>query len=270
MIYPSVKYVYWRKCEKWQPVVLLHLLSEPLCVWRCTTSVTTSVIATSPAWRAKCPQISSWMNGRAAPSPTWRTSPAPVPACQSRWDRPAHLHLFPRRPIPALLTSVVSAGRTRRGYESRMNVQRLLWERRAPAACPRSAQQTTAATRVRAQTARKGLKNMCNRSQLLKTHHIENYSLDVLFFIGSLCQTTLIGIPTGDGLDGAMTSPSTGEEDESDRERRNNKKRGIFPKVATNILRAWLFQHLSVSKRLTLFIFEVNQLKIKKKPSRAT
>lgn len=46
-----------------------------------------------------------------------------------------------------------------------------------------------------------------------------------------------------------MTSPSTGEEDESDRERRNNKKRGIFPKVATNILRAWLFQHLSVSEK---------------------
>ncbi|KAM6959105.1 homeobox protein Meis3 [Aplochiton taeniatus] len=49
---------------------------------------------------------------------------------------------------------------------------------------------------------------------------------------------------TGDGLDGAV-SPSTGEEDETDRERRNNKKRGIFPKVATNIMRAWLFQHLS-------------------------
>jgi hypothetical protein len=24
------------------------------------------------------------------------------------------------------------------------------------------------------------------------------------------------------------------------------KKRGIFPKVATNIMRAWLFQHLTV------------------------
>uniref|UniRef100_A0A8B9JFK1 Myeloid ecotropic viral integration site 3 n=1 Tax=Astyanax mexicanus TaxID=7994 RepID=A0A8B9JFK1_ASTMX len=49
----------------------------------------------------------------------------------------------------------------------------------------------------------------------------------------------------GDGLDGAVASPSTGEEDESDRDRRSNKKRGIFPKVATNIMRAWLFQHLS-------------------------
>lgn len=53
---------------------------------------------------------------------------------------------------------------------------------------------------------------------------------------------------TGDGLDGAVASPSTGEEDETDRDRRNNKKRGIFPKVATNIMRAWLFQHLSVSQ----------------------
>uniref|UniRef100_A0A4W5QX25 Myeloid ecotropic viral integration site 3 n=1 Tax=Hucho hucho TaxID=62062 RepID=A0A4W5QX25_9TELE len=50
---------------------------------------------------------------------------------------------------------------------------------------------------------------------------------------------------TGDGLDGGMASPSTGEEDETDRDRRNNKKRGIFPKLATNIMRAWLFQHLS-------------------------
>lgn len=44
-----------------------------------------------------------------------------------------------------------------------------------------------------------------------------------------------------------MASPSSGGEDEElDPERRRNKKRGIFPKVATNIMRAWLFQHLSV------------------------
>ncbi|KAG9331771.1 hypothetical protein JZ751_017239 [Albula glossodonta] len=52
---------------------------------------------------------------------------------------------------------------------------------------------------------------------------------------------------TGDGLDAGVASPSTGEEDENDRDRRNNKKRGIFPKVATNIMRAWLFQHLSTA-----------------------
>ncbi|XP_069042511.1 homeobox protein Meis3 [Lepisosteus oculatus] len=49
----------------------------------------------------------------------------------------------------------------------------------------------------------------------------------------------------GDLLDTSVASPSTGEEDETDREKKNNKKRGIFPKVATNIMRAWLFQHLS-------------------------
>lgn len=41
----------------------------------------------------------------------------------------------------------------------------------------------------------------------------------------------------------------TGEEDEEDRSgggKRRQKKRGIFPKVATNIMRAWLFQHLTV------------------------
>ncbi|XP_029062253.1 homeobox protein Meis3 isoform X5 [Monodon monoceros] len=50
----------------------------------------------------------------------------------------------------------------------------------------------------------------------------------------------------GDGLDTNVASPSSGGEDEElDHERRQNKKRGIFPKVATNIMRAWLFQHLS-------------------------
>nr|XP_012617009.1 homeobox protein Meis3 isoform X2 [Microcebus murinus] len=50
----------------------------------------------------------------------------------------------------------------------------------------------------------------------------------------------------GDGLDAIVASPSSGGEDEElDQERRRNKKRGIFPKVATNIMRAWLFQHLS-------------------------
>nr|XP_044615946.1 homeobox protein Meis3 isoform X5 [Equus asinus] len=52
----------------------------------------------------------------------------------------------------------------------------------------------------------------------------------------------------GDGLDTSVASPSSGGEDEElDQERRRNKKRGIFPKVATNIMRAWLFQHLSMT-----------------------
>lgn len=160
--------VCWCK-DKWEPVMLLYLLTMFLCFWRCTTSATTSVIATSPVWRAKCLQISSWMNGREGPNPTWRTSPAPVPAYQSRWD--CYASTFPHLGIPhhsfsVLLTSLASTGRTRHGCESQMNVPRLLWERRAPAACPRSAQQTTAVTQVCGQMA--GLLDMSVRSQMLK------------------------------------------------------------------------------------------------------
>ncbi|XP_035028408.1 homeobox protein Meis1b isoform X3 [Hippoglossus stenolepis] len=53
----------------------------------------------------------------------------------------------------------------------------------------------------------------------------------------------------GDGLDNSVASPSTGDDDDPDKEKKRNKKRGIFPKVATNIMRAWLFQHLTVHKR---------------------
>uniref|UniRef100_A0A3Q3XF45 Homeobox domain-containing protein n=1 Tax=Mola mola TaxID=94237 RepID=A0A3Q3XF45_MOLML len=49
----------------------------------------------------------------------------------------------------------------------------------------------------------------------------------------------------GDGLDNGMASPSTGDDDDPDKDKLHNKKRGIFPKVATNVLRAWLFQHLT-------------------------
>ncbi|KAF5888577.1 homeobox protein Meis2-like, partial [Clarias magur] len=47
----------------------------------------------------------------------------------------------------------------------------------------------------------------------------------------------------GDVLEGSLASPGTGDEDDPDKKRQ--KKRGIFPKVATNIMRAWLFQHLT-------------------------
>ncbi|XP_032882320.1 homeobox protein Meis1-like [Amblyraja radiata] len=50
---------------------------------------------------------------------------------------------------------------------------------------------------------------------------------------------------TGDGLDNSLASPSTGDDDDPDKEKKRQKKRGIFPKVATNIMRAWLFQHLT-------------------------
>ncbi|XP_047434378.1 homeobox protein Meis1a [Mugil cephalus] len=49
----------------------------------------------------------------------------------------------------------------------------------------------------------------------------------------------------GDCLDNDARSPSTGDDDDPERDKLANKKRGIFPKVATNILRAWLFQHLT-------------------------
>lgn len=67
---------------------------------------------------------------------------------------------------------------------------------------------------------------------------------------------------SGDCLDNGMASPSTGDDDDPDRDKLHNKKRGIFPKVATNILRAWLFQHLTVRsvKILTLAFSLKNSL----------
>lgn len=53
---------------------------------------------------------------------------------------------------------------------------------------------------------------------------------------------------TGDASNASIGSgEGTGEEDDDANGKKNQKKRGIFPKVATNILRAWLFQHLTVS-----------------------
>lgn len=53
---------------------------------------------------------------------------------------------------------------------------------------------------------------------------------------------------TGDASNASIGSgEGTGEDDEDGSGKKNQKKRGIFPKVATNILRAWLFQHLTVS-----------------------
>ncbi|XP_065222266.1 homeobox protein homothorax isoform X2 [Planococcus citri] len=50
------------------------------------------------------------------------------------------------------------------------------------------------------------------------------------------CDASNASVGSGDG---------TGEEDDETNGKKNQKKRGIFPKVATNILRAWLFQHLT-------------------------
>ncbi len=65
----------------------------------------------------------------------------------------------------------------------------------------------------------------------------------------------VVCVLTGDGLDNSVASPSTGDDDDPDKEKKRNKKRGIFPKVATNIMRAWLFQHLTVSSVEWHFLF---------------
>lgn len=59
----------------------------------------------------------------------------------------------------------------------------------------------------------------------------------------------------GDGLDNSVASPGTGDDDDPDKDKKRQKKRGIFPKVATNIMRAWLFQHLTVSLSLSMSSF---------------
>lgn len=62
-----------------------------------------------------------------------------------------------------------------------------------------------------------------------------------------MCNMTLI--VSGDASNASIGSgEGTGEEDDDSSGKKNQKKRGIFPKVATNILRAWLFQHLTVSE----------------------
>ncbi|CAF3719355.1 unnamed protein product [Rotaria sordida] len=53
---------------------------------------------------------------------------------------------------------------------------------------------------------------------------------------------------TGDNFDNSVGSGGDntgGEDDLDDNSKKRQKKRGIFPKVATNIMRAWLFQHLT-------------------------
>ena len=39
----------------------------------------------------------------------------------------------------------------------------------------------------------------------------------------------------------------TGDNTDDEQSKKSQKKRGIFPKAATNIMKAWLFQHLTVS-----------------------
>lgn len=72
-----------------------------------------------------------------------------------------------------------------------------------------------------------------------------NLSIDCLFTHRKL----IVSFFVGDASNASIGSgEGTGEEDD-DTGKKNQKKRGIFPKVATNILRAWLFQHLTVSQQ---------------------
>ncbi|XP_025830187.1 homeobox protein homothorax isoform X3 [Agrilus planipennis] len=61
---------------------------------------------------------------------------------------------------------------------------------------------------------------------------------------GVLYSSVFLGSP-GDASNTSVGSGEGTEEDDDTNGKKNQKKRGIFPKVATNILRAWLFQHLT-------------------------
>lgn len=80
--------------------------------------------------------------------------------------------------------------------------------------------------------------------------------------------TSFISFVPGDASNASIGSgEGTGEEDDDSSGKKNQKKRGIFPKVATNILRAWLFQHLtvSVSKKNTKICYILRESGVKKK-----
>lgn len=89
--------------------------------------------------------------------------------------------------------------------------------------------------------------------------HINNYT-PRLFAGVFTCKAghhelPFISLSSGDASNASIGSgEGTGEEDDDTNGKKNQKKRGIFPKVATNILRAWLFQHLTVSLVTNVFI----------------
>lgn len=93
-------------------------------------------------------------------------------------------------------------------------------------------------------------------SQFCRDHSEEEVKYDE----GYIAHITwlLLSLIAGDGLDHSLASPGTGDEDDQDKKRQ--KKRGIFPKVATNIMRAWLFQHLTVRKHQILLHWAQNPL----------
>lgn len=53
----------------------------------------------------------------------------------------------------------------------------------------------------------------------------------------------------------------TGDNTDDEQSKKSQKKRGIFPKAATNIMKAWLFQHLTVSTSLSAFTLNTRLLR---------
>ena len=71
------------------------------------------------------------------------------------------------------------------------------------------------------------------QSKMVFSNHCYSHSL----------QDSAFGESLHDSEDGFM-------HDDDDKDKRKQKKRGIFPKMATNIMKAWLFQHLTVRNYL--------------------
>ncbi|XP_046847417.1 homeobox protein Meis1-like isoform X3 [Xenia sp. Carnegie-2017] len=68
----------------------------------------------------------------------------------------------------------------------------------------------------------------------------------------SMTSQSSLGADTSspEGLDASLHAALGGDDsvfddDENDKDKKKQKKRGIFPKAATNIMKAWLFQHLT-------------------------
>jgi len=76
-----------------------------------------------------------------------------------------------------------------------------------------------------------------------------SFKINLINCIDCVLTNILFFVLAGDGLDNSVGSgEGTADEESEDRNSsKRQKKRGIFPKVATNIMRAWLFQHLTVS-----------------------
>lgn len=74
----------------------------------------------------------------------------------------------------------------------------------------------------------------------------------MLFLVDSKIFHLIVIFFPGDAS--VCSGEGSGDDDDDERGKKRQKKRGIFPKVATNIMRAWLFQHLTVSTKIISFV----------------